>query len=133
MVGALTLGPVADRVGRKAVIVASIGFFGLFSLSSAFADSTGALILLRFLTGLGIGGTMPNIIANEEVFPEFIQNAATPENISRAALELLQNESRRKSIKAKLAQVITSLGGPGASTRAAQAITQLLEPRMPAK
>ncbi len=63
MVGALTLGPVADRVGRKAVIVASIGFFGLFSLSSAFADSTGALILLRFLTGLGIGGTMPNIIA----------------------------------------------------------------------
>jgi lipid-A-disaccharide synthase len=71
--------------------------------------------------------TMPNLLANEEVFPEFIQNAATPENISRAALELLQNEGRRKSIKIKLAEIVTSLGGPGASTRAAQAITELLE------
>jgi lipid-A-disaccharide synthase len=33
----------------------------------------------------------------EEVYPEFIQNAATPENISRAALELLQDESRRQN------------------------------------
>ena len=40
--------------------------------------------------------TMPNLLANEEVYPEFIQNAATPENIARAALELLQNESRRQ-------------------------------------
>lgn len=72
--------------------------------------------------------TMPNLLAGEEVFPEFIQNAATPENIARAALELLQNEPRREEIKAKLAQVVASLGGPGASRRAAQAITQLLEP-----
>jgi AAHS family 4-hydroxybenzoate transporter-like MFS transporter len=63
MVGALLLGPIADKVGRKAVIVASISFFGFFSLASAAAESTGALILLRFLTGVGIGGTMPNIIA----------------------------------------------------------------------
>jgi lipid-A-disaccharide synthase len=71
--------------------------------------------------------TMPNLLADEEVFPEFIQNAATPENISRAALELLQNEARRKSIKTRLAEIVSSLGGPGASTRAARAITQLLE------
>jgi MFS transporter, AAHS family, 4-hydroxybenzoate transporter len=63
MIGALSLGPIADRVGRKTVIVASIFSFGLFSLTTAFAGSISALILLRFLTGLGIGGTMPNIIA----------------------------------------------------------------------
>lgn len=73
--------------------------------------------------------TLPNIIAKEEVYPEFIQSAATAENISRAALDLLQNESRRKEIKNKLAKVIASLGGPGASWRAARAITKLLEPR----
>lgn len=77
--------------------------------------------------------TMPNLLAGEEVFPEFIQNAATPENISRAALELLQNESRRQSIKTKLAKVVSSLGGPGASQRAARAIANLLEPSIELK
>jgi lipid-A-disaccharide synthase len=70
--------------------------------------------------------TMPNLLAGEELFPEFIQNAATPENISRAALELLQNEPRRAQIRKRLQAIIASLGGPGASRRAAQAITRLL-------
>ena len=70
--------------------------------------------------------TMPNILANEEVFPEFIQNAATPENISRAALELLQNESRRAKIKSQLIEIVSSLGEPGAAGRAAAAILSLL-------
>jgi lipid-A-disaccharide synthase len=74
--------------------------------------------------------TMPNLLADEEVFPEFIQNAATAKNVAGAALELLQNESRRISIKAKLAQIVASLGGPGASRRAALAITRLIEPRL---
>lgn len=71
--------------------------------------------------------TMPNLLADEEVFPEFIQNAATAENLSRAALELLQNKSRRQSLKTKLAQIVASLGGPGASERAARAIAHLLK------
>ena len=74
--------------------------------------------------------TLPNIIAREEIYPEFLQSAATAENISRAALDLLQNESRRTEIRTKLAKVIGSLGGPGASRRAARAITELLEPRL---
>ena len=69
--------------------------------------------------------TMPNLMAGEEVFPEFIQNAATPENIACAAVELLQNESRRKKIKAQLAKIISSLGKPGAAGRAAEAILSL--------
>ena len=68
---------------------------------------------------------MPNLLAGEEIFPEFIQDAATPENVSQAALELLQNESRRKAVQAKLAQIIATLGGPGAAERAAAAITNL--------
>jgi lipid-A-disaccharide synthase len=71
--------------------------------------------------------TMPNILANEEVFPEFIQNTATPENISHATLELLQNESRRQIIKSQLANIVSSLGELGAAGRAAAAILSLLD------
>ncbi len=69
--------------------------------------------------------TMPNILAHEEVYPEFIQSAATPQNIAGAALELLQNESRRQKIKSQLAGIVASLGGPGATGRAARAILSL--------
>jgi lipid-A-disaccharide synthase len=70
--------------------------------------------------------TMPNLLANEEVFPEFIQDAATPENISRAALELLCDQQRREKIKTRLAAIVATLGGPGASQRAADAILKIV-------
>jgi lipid-A-disaccharide synthase len=69
--------------------------------------------------------TMPNLLADEPVFPEFIQDAATPENLARAALELLRDPVRRGNIRAKLKQVIASLGPPGAGHRAAEAILRL--------
>lgn len=59
-VGALTAGPMADRIGRKKVLVLSILVFGGFSLLTAFATSLTSLALLRFLTGLGLGAAMPN-------------------------------------------------------------------------
>jgi lipid-A-disaccharide synthase len=70
--------------------------------------------------------TMPNLLANEPVFPEFIQAAATPENIGRAALELLRDDARRQAIRGKLKQIIGALGGPGANRRAARAIIEVL-------
>jgi lipid-A-disaccharide synthase len=70
--------------------------------------------------------SMPNLLAGEEVFPEFVQRAATPENVSRAALEFLLNEQRRREVKARLARVIALLGPPGANARAAEAILDLL-------
>lgn len=73
---------------------------------------------------------MPNILADEPVYPEFVQNMATPENISKAALELLRDQPRRLKIKAKLAEIISSLGGPGATRRAARTIVRLLEPEI---
>ncbi|MGO8930383.1 MAG: lipid-A-disaccharide synthase [Limisphaerales bacterium] len=69
---------------------------------------------------------MPNVLAGEEVFPEFIQAAATPDNIARAAVELLRDAPRRARLKAKLAEIVASLGGPGAPRRAAKAIVETL-------
>ena len=56
MVGALSAGPLGDRFGRKPLLVASLTLFGVASLLSAFAGSLGVMALLRFLTGVGIGG-----------------------------------------------------------------------------
>src|ERR1700757_1312709 len=59
MVGALSAGPIGDRIGRKPLLLASVTIFGLASLLSAFAPSLGVLAVLRFFTGLGIGGAFP--------------------------------------------------------------------------
>jgi lipid-A-disaccharide synthase len=69
--------------------------------------------------------TMPNLLAGETVYPEFIQNDAMPEKLSQAALTLLQNESQRAHIKAQLGEIIASLGEPGAAGRAATAVLSL--------
>src|SRR5260370_38978258 len=61
-VGALTAGPMADKHGRKKVIVASVFIFGLASLAASAAWSLWSLTLLRFLTGLGLGAAMPNAV-----------------------------------------------------------------------
>jgi len=58
-IGALLVGPLSDRFGRKKLLMGSIGLFGIFSLMSAFSDSVVMLSFLRFLTGLGLGAAMP--------------------------------------------------------------------------
>jgi AAHS family 4-hydroxybenzoate transporter-like MFS transporter len=64
MVGALSLGPLADMIGRRAVIIGSTLAFGAMTvLTGLLADSVTSLVVLRFLTGLGLGGAMPNSIA----------------------------------------------------------------------
>lgn len=72
---------------------------------------------------------MPNLLAGEPLYPEFVQHAATPENLARAALTLLANPAAREELKTKLARVVASLGPPGASRRAARAIAGLLNAR----
>jgi MFS transporter, AAHS family, 4-hydroxybenzoate transporter len=59
MVGALSAGPIGDRVGRKPLLVASLTIFGLASLLTAAASSLLMLSILRFFTGMGIGGAFP--------------------------------------------------------------------------
>jgi AAHS family 4-hydroxybenzoate transporter-like MFS transporter len=63
MIGSLLMGPLGDRFQRRTVIVASTALFGLFATATAFAHSVGQLVVLRFLTGLGLGGAMPAAIA----------------------------------------------------------------------
>ena len=68
---------------------------------------------------------MPNLIADEAIYPEFVQQTATAENIAAAGLKLLRDDSRRAAVQRKLAGVIASLGQPGAPGRAAEAILSL--------
>ncbi|CAM3928720.1 4-hydroxybenzoate transporter PcaK [Pseudomonas reidholzensis] len=58
--GALGSGPLADRFGRRGVLIGAVLVFGGFSLASAYATNVDQLLILRFLTGLGLGAGMPN-------------------------------------------------------------------------
>lgn len=60
VIGAALLGMLGDRLGRKAVIVCSLGVFGVATLLSASAHATWTLLLWRFCTGFGLGGIIPN-------------------------------------------------------------------------
>jgi AAHS family 4-hydroxybenzoate transporter-like MFS transporter len=61
--GQLALGPVADKIGRRALIIGCTAVFGVFTLIAATASSLTALLVLRFIAGVGLGGAMPNAIA----------------------------------------------------------------------
>jgi len=63
MAGFVLLAPLADRFGRKPVMVACTASFGLFTLATTWADSSETLVGLRFLTGAGLGGALPNAFA----------------------------------------------------------------------
>src|SRR5258707_11991852 len=68
MIGALVFGPLADRVGRKKIIILSTLAFGIGALVTAFVQDVNTLLVIRFLTGLGLGGAMPNTIAMTSEF-----------------------------------------------------------------
>lgn len=71
MVGAFCSGPMADRIGRRRVLILSVAWFGAASVGAALAPNVAWLIALRFLTGLGLGGAMPNAITlTSEFSPE---------------------------------------------------------------
>ncbi|MGD0663820.1 MAG: MFS transporter [Syntrophorhabdales bacterium] len=63
LIGAALLGMLADRVGRKRMLIACSFTFGLFTLLCAFITNAGELGLFRFIAGLGMGGAVPTAIA----------------------------------------------------------------------
>jgi MFS transporter, AAHS family, 4-hydroxybenzoate transporter len=63
MLGALLLGPLADRFGRKSMIIGATVAFGVFTLLTAFCTSYEQLFVCRLLAGLGLGGVTPNAVA----------------------------------------------------------------------
>ncbi len=128
----IQIGNLADALQQASLAIASTGtvtmecaYFGvptiaMYKTSWSTYQIGRRIIQVKYLA-------MPNILADEALFPEFIQNEATAENISKAALDILKDHSRRDAVRAKLAKVVESLGGPGASQRAARAITALLQ------
>jgi MFS transporter, AAHS family, 4-hydroxybenzoate transporter len=68
MIGALALGPLADRIGRKRIIICSTLAFGIGTLATSLIHDVDTLLAIRFLTGLGLGGAMPNAIAMTSEF-----------------------------------------------------------------
>ncbi|WP_334174117.1 MFS transporter [Pseudoxanthobacter sp.] len=69
--GALCSGPLADRFGRKLVLLAAVAVMGVASLAAAFSHDLTALVIWRFVTGLGLGAAMPNAVTlTAEYCPE---------------------------------------------------------------
>jgi MFS transporter, AAHS family, 4-hydroxybenzoate transporter len=63
MLGALALGPMADRFGRRPTIMLCALIFGIFSIACAACETVPALMACRLIAGIGLGGAMPNGIA----------------------------------------------------------------------
>jgi lipid-A-disaccharide synthase len=124
----IQIGSVSEALAESTVAIASTGtvtlecaWFGvptvaLYKTSWSTYQIGRRIIQVKYLA-------MPNLLANEALFPELIQDEATAENIARAALELLNDPGRRKIIREKLARLRESLGRLGASRRAAGIIT----------
>jgi AAHS family 4-hydroxybenzoate transporter-like MFS transporter len=68
MIGALVFGPLADRIGRRKIIIFSTLAFGIGTLATSVIDDVDSLLAIRFLTGLGLGGAMPNAVAMTSEF-----------------------------------------------------------------
>lgn len=60
--GALLAGPLSDRLGRRVMLLISVGIFGAACLASGYAGTLTELTALRFVTGLGLGAAMPNTV-----------------------------------------------------------------------
>ena len=69
--GALVGGRIADRIGRKTVLIWSVAVFAIFTLCTVWVNSFNSLLAVRFLAGAGLGAAMPILItlASEAVSP----------------------------------------------------------------
>ncbi len=63
MFGAIFLGTIADRIGRRWAIAICIVLFSVFTAAAGFTSDPVTFSVTRFLAGLGIGGVMPNVVA----------------------------------------------------------------------
>jgi lipid-A-disaccharide synthase len=112
-------------IASTGTVTMECAFFGVPTVTIYKKPLLGLALALGIITVKSF--TMPNLLAGGEVYPEFLQGRLTPENVAQAALELLQNEARRATMRLQLAAVIASLGNPGAPNRAAGAILSLIK------
>ncbi len=62
-IGAASFGPLADRFGRKTLLIVAVLLIGVFTILTVFANSVPTLVTVRVLAGLGLGGATPCFIA----------------------------------------------------------------------
>lgn len=127
----VTVGGLAEALQAATVAIASTGTVTLEC--ALFRVPTVALYItapLTYLIGKQLATVpylaMPNILAGTQVMPEFVQSAATPENLAAAVRNFLRHPRLREAYQRKLDEVVAQLGAPGASRRAAEAIARLL-------
>ena len=125
-------GRLAEALSTATMAIASTGtvtmecaYFGLPTVAIYKTSTLFYLLARPFVTVKYLA--MPNLLADQPLFPEFIQGRATSESLAKAALDLLSDSARRLAIRAQLRQITESLGGAGASQRAAAAILRLME------
>ncbi|HET8696592.1 MAG TPA: MFS transporter [Gammaproteobacteria bacterium] len=63
LLGAIFIAPLADRIGRRRVVIGACVAFGLCTLATLLAGSLSTLLPIRLVTGLGLGAAIPNAIA----------------------------------------------------------------------
>ena len=63
MFGAIFLGTIADKIGRRRAIAICIALFSVFTAAAGLTSDPVTFSVMRFLAGLGIGGVMPNVVA----------------------------------------------------------------------
>jgi len=73
--------------------------------------------------------SMVNVLAGEKVVPEFLQGAAEPERLVKAALQILRNPKGAEAMAGRIRDVAKKLGGPGAAARAAQEVEEAIRLR----
>lgn len=61
-IGAICFGPLADKLGRKLMLIIAILVFGIGTFISAYSQNLLQLEILRFITGIGLGAAMPNAV-----------------------------------------------------------------------
>ena len=84
-IGAFFIAPLADTYGRRRLVLYSVIVFAILTIATAFAQTLPVLIVLRLLTGIGLGGAMPNAIA---ITAEFSPSAKRASARRRHVFEL---------------------------------------------
>eukprot|EP01100_Stratorugosa_tubuloviscum_P012695 TRINITY_DN6121_c3_g1_i2.p1 TRINITY_DN6121_c3_g1~~TRINITY_DN6121_c3_g1_i2.p1 ORF type:complete len:405 (+),score=170.00 TRINITY_DN6121_c3_g1_i2:374-1588(+) len=77
MLGALSTGILADKIGRRAVFLISVAFAGVFGIASAIVNCYEAALITRFLVGYGVGGTPSSLSLYVEYMPTNIRGRST--------------------------------------------------------
>jgi lipid-A-disaccharide synthase len=129
---AVVAGPVAAPLSQADLAITKSGTItlecALFGMPAVVFYKTSWVTYVAARMVIGVDYlSMPNLLAGRALYPEFVQHAATPENLARCALDLLQDRTGLEALRLELNSLIEPLRKRGSSRRAAQAILRLLD------